>query len=326
MFGQSILLAFCNNTSLPAQQISPGNLAHTFSIVARDAETGEMGVAVQTHWFGVGTRVTWAEAGLGAIATQSFTNPSFGPRGLALIRQGKTAAEVVKELIDSDDGRDFRQLAVIDHQGRVAAWTGEKCIKDAGHTTGDNFSVQANLMLNDKVWPAMAGAFKNAKGHLADRLLAALEAGQAAGGDIRGKQSAALIIVKKESTGKPWQDRLIDLRIDDHGNPILELKRLLKVRWAYIHMNKGDAALEEKDVDRALREYGMAEALYPENIEMKYWHAVALANSGRVQASLPIFKTVFQADDNWRTLTQRLPASDLLNVSEEDLEKILALR
>ena len=216
-------------------------------------------------------------------------------------------------------------MAVIDRNGGVAAWTGEKCIKDAGHLTGENFSVQANLMLNDKVWPAMAQAFKETNGHLADRLMAALQAGQAAGGDIRGKQSAALIIVKKESTGKPWQDRLFDLRVDDHQDPIKELQRLVQVRKAYIHMNRGDTALEENDVDTALREYGEAHKLYPENVEIRYWHAVSLANIGKLEDAKRIFREVFRSDKNWRTLTERLPASQLLNISEDDLQTILSL-
>ncbi len=320
----ALTVSFCAQ-DLQAQQVYSKGLAHTFSIVARDPATGEMGVAVQTHWFGVGTRVTWAEADVGAIATQSFTNPSFGPRGLALIKEGKNAEEVVKQLIDSDEGRDVRQLAVIDRQGRVAAWTGKKCIKDAGHLTGDNFSVQANLMLNDKVWPAMAEAFTTSTGHLAERLLAALQAGQDAGGDIRGKQSAALIVVKKESTGKVWQDRVFDLRVDDHENPIKELRRLVQVRKAYIHMNRGDTALEENDVDAALREYSTAHELYPENVEIRYWHAVSLANIGKLEDAKVIFREVFRADQNWRTLTRRLPASDLLTISEDDLQAVLSL-
>lgn len=319
-------VVFMLSMQLAAQPVQTSSLAHTYSIVARDPETGEMGVAVQTHWFGVGRRVPWAEAGVGAIATQSFTNPSFGPRGLELIKQGKSAQQVVDELIAADEGRDFRQLAVIDHQGNVAAYTGKNCIKDAGHTLGDNFSVQANLMLNDRVWPEMAAAFEQATGHLAERMLAALEAAQKSGGDIRGKQSAAMVVVKKESSGKVWKDRIIDLRVDDHKNPVQELGRLLRVHRAYQHMNKGDQAMEDKDVDGALREYGTAQTLYPGNLEMKYWHAVSLANIGRVEQALPIFREVFRADENWRILTKRLPASDLLEVSEPELQRILALK
>ena len=305
-------------------QIDPENkLVHTYSIVARDPQTGEMGVAVQSNWFSVGSLVSWAEAGVGAIATQSFVNVSFGPRGLELLKSGKTAQEVLKELIDADEGRDVRQLAIVDAQGNVAAHTGKKCIPAAGHYVGDNFSVEANLMLNDKVWPAMAKAFQESTGPLAERMVTALEAAQSVGGDIRGKQSVAILVVRAKPTGKIWEDRIIDLRIEDHADPIKEIRRLLKLYRAYEFMNKGDYAVEKNDMKSALELYGSAEKLFPDNQEMKYWHAVALANNGRVDESLPIFKEVFKANANWVILTERLPAVGQLNVSKEDMEKIL---
>ncbi len=198
-------------------------LVHTYSIVARDEQTGELGVAVQSHWFSVGSIVSWAEAGVGAIATQSFVNVSFGPQGLLLLKKGKSANEVLNELIEKDEGRDFRQLAIIDAKGNVATYTGSKCIEVAEHKIGKNYSVQANMMLNDKVIPAMAQAFENSKGPLAERLIAALKAAQEVGGDIRGQQSASLLVVSGKSTGKIWEDRLIDLRVEDHPQPVEEL-------------------------------------------------------------------------------------------------------
>jgi uncharacterized Ntn-hydrolase superfamily protein len=152
-----------------------GPLAHTYSIVARDEATGDMGVAVQSHWFSVGTAVSWGEAGVGVVATQSFTNVSFGIRGLAMLKAGLSPQEVLDSLLSDDEGRDYRQVAILDTKGRAAAHTGSKCIADAGHLAGENYSVQANLMLNDKVWPAMEKAFKEAKGTLAERMLAALQ-------------------------------------------------------------------------------------------------------------------------------------------------------
>ena len=301
-----------------------GKLAHTYSIVARDPQTGEMGVAVQSHWFSVGSLVPWAEAGVGAIATQSFVNVSFGPRGLELLKQGKTAEEVVKELIDADESRDARQLAIVDSQGNVAAHTGAKCVPAAGHHVGSNFSVQANLMLNDRVWPAMAKAFEASKGPLAERMIVALEAAQEAGGDIRGKQSAAILVVRAESTGRLWEDKLIDLRVEDHPEPVQELKRLLRVFRAYEHMNRGDLAMEKNDTDGALAAYSTANTMCPANLEMQYWHAVALANLGKMESALPIFREVFAKDRNWQVLTKRIPAVGLLDVSEQDLERILA--
>jgi uncharacterized Ntn-hydrolase superfamily protein len=298
---------------------------HTYSIVARDTITGEMGVAVQSHWFSVGSLVTWAEAGVGAVATQSFVDPAYGPLGLELMRAGKTAQQALEALLASDPGRDVRQVAMIDTRGNVAAHTGKKCIQGAGHIVGNNYSVQANLMLNDRVWPAMAKAFESAKGDLADRMLAALDAAEAVGGDIRGKQSAAILIVKPRSTGRPWADRVMELRVEDHEEPLKELRRLVRVHRAYEHMNAGDLAVEHGDVDGALREYSAAEAMFPENLEMKFWHAVALVNVGRVQQSLPLFRTIFEKDTNWATLVPRLPASGVLNADEKTISKILSV-
>ncbi|HET6862788.1 MAG TPA: DUF1028 domain-containing protein [Pyrinomonadaceae bacterium] len=310
-----LLLLVCNIS--PAQQPQPKPPApvrpvHTFSIVARDPATGELGVAVQSHWFSVGSIVAWAEAGVGAVATQSFVDPSYGRNGLDLMRAGKSGPDSLKELLAKDEAREVRQVAMIDAQGKVDAWTGKNDIQAAGHIVGTNFSVQANLMLNEKVWPAMAHAFENTKGDLATRMLAALDAAQAAGGDIRGRQSAALIVVTGKPTGLPWKDRTFDLRVDDSPEPLQELRRLVTLQRAYNHMNAGDLAVEKKDNEGALREYSAAEKLVPGNAEMIYWHAVALVNMGRVDESLPLFRQVFAMDRNWITLTPRLPKAGLL--------------
>jgi uncharacterized Ntn-hydrolase superfamily protein len=280
---------------------------------------------VQSHWFSVGSIVAWAEAGVGAVATQSFVDPSYGKNGREMMRAGKSAPDTVKELLAKDDGREVRQVAMIDAQGRVDAWTGKNDIQAAGHIVGKDFSVQANLMLNDKVWPAMARAFENTKGDLADRMLAALDAAQAAGGDIRGRQSAAMIVVTGKPTGQAWKDRTFDLRVDDSPEPLVELRRLVKLQRAYNHMNAGDLAVEKKDNEGALREYGAAEKLVPDSAEMIYWHAVALVNMGRVDESLPLFRKVFAMDPNWITLTPRLPKSGLLPDDPKIIERILAV-
>jgi uncharacterized Ntn-hydrolase superfamily protein len=303
----------------------PSRPVHTYSIVARDPNTGELGVAVQSHWFSVGPIVAWAEAGVGAVATQSFVDPSYGKNGLDLMRAGKSAPETLKELLAKDEAREVRQVAMIDAQGRVDAWTGKNDIQAAGHIVGTNFSVQANLMLNDKVWPAMARAFENTKGDLADRMLAALDAAQAAGGDIRGRQSAALIVVTGKPTGQAWKDRTFDLRVDDSPEPLRELRRLVRLQRAYNHMNAGDLAVEKKDNEGALREYSAAEKLVPNNAEMIYWHAVALVNMGRVDESLPLFRKVFAMDRNWLTLTPRLPKSGLLPDDPKIIARIVAV-
>ena len=259
------------------------------------------------------------------MATQSFVDPSYGKNGLDLIRAGKSAPAALKELLSKDEGREVRQVAMIDAQGRVDAWTGKNDIQAAGHIVGQNFSVQANLMLNDNVWPAMARAFENTKGDLADRMLAALDAAQAVGGDIRGQQSAALIVVTGKPTGQAWKDRTFDLRVDDNPAPLAELRRLVKLQRAYNHMNAGDLAVEKKDNEGALREYSAAEKLVPDNAEMIYWHAVALVNMGRVEDSLPLFKRVFAMDPNWVTLTPRLPKSGLLPDDPKIIERIVGV-
>lgn len=325
IFVFSFLLIAVVSLPISAQTfLSNEPLAHTFSIVARDPQTGEMGVAVQSHWFSVGSIVAWGEAGVGVVATQSFVNPSFGQRGLDLLKKGMTAQEAVDLLISTDEGRDVRQLAIVDAKGNSAGYTGSKCISEAGHIVGDNYSVQANMMLNNTVWGAMSKAFENSKGPLAERLVLALEAAQKEGGDIRGKQSACLLVVKGEASGNIWEDRLIDLRVEDNPQPIGEIKRLLKVYRAYEHMNKGDLAVEKNDMMLAMDEYNAAMQMFPENLEMKYWTAVSLANTGKVEKSLPMFREIFTVDKNWRELTKRLPAVGLLTVSEEILRNILA--
>lgn len=323
--GALLLLGSAASAQTRTRTPLPKRPVHTFSIVARDPATGELGVAVQSHWFSVGSIVTWAEAGIGAVATQSFVDPSYGKLGLDLMRAGRSAPDALKALLAGDDGREVRQVAMIDAEGRVAAHTGSKDIPAAGHIVGKNYSVQANLMLNDKVWPAMSRAFEATKGDLAERMMAALDAAQEVGGDIRGKQSAALIVVTGKPTGKPWADRVFDLRVDDSPDPLKELRRLVTLQRAYNHMNAGDLAVEQKDNDRALREYGAAARLVPDNAEMVYWHAVALVNMGRVDESLPLFKRVFAVDKNWVTLTPRLAKVGLIPDDPQLVQRIVNL-
>jgi uncharacterized Ntn-hydrolase superfamily protein len=301
-------------------------IVHTYSIVARDPETGEMGVGVQSHYFNVSV-VGWAQSGVGAVATQSFLNKSFGLRGLQLLKQGKSPEQALKILLSDDDGKDVRQVAILDAQGRVATHTGSKCIKYAGHKIGDNFSVQANLMLTDKVWPKMAETYENQINlPLPERIIKTLEAAELVGGDIRGMQSAALLIVREEPIEDKWEDPLIDLRVEDHKEPLKELRRLLKIYRAYEHMDNGDQALEKGDANKAFNEYNTAMEMFPENLEMKYWTAVTLANSQKLDDALQIFKDVFKKDNNWRLLTERLPEVELLKVNKENLNKILSLK
>lgn len=299
-------------------------LAHTYSIVARDSATGDMGVAVQSHWFSVGTSVSWAEAGIGAVATQSFTNKSFGIRGLNLLRNGLSAQQAMDSLLSTDEGRDVRQVAIIDKAGNVAVHTGKNCIDYAGHLMGKNYSVQANMMLTAKVPQAMAAAFEKSSGKpLAERMLLALEAAQAAGGDIRGQQSAALLIVPGASNQQPWNERKVDLRVEDHPSPVKEIRRLYTVQVAYEHMNNGDLAVEKGDMVGAMKEYHAAMKMFPQNLEMQYWTAITLANNKQVDKALPMLKKIFAKDHHWKLLTSRLPKVNLLTVSKEDLNRIL---
>lgn len=321
---QKIFHCFIFSLIVSCSMVGQTRPVHTYSIVARDSVTGEMGVAVQSHWFSVGSLVTWGEAGVGVVATQSFVDPAYGPLGLDLMRAGKTAPQALEGLLASDPGMDVRQVAMLDAKGNVAAHTGKKCIPGAGHIVGEQFSVQANLMLNDKIWSAMAKAYREAKGDLAERLLAALDAAQEAGGDIRGKQSAAILIVRGKNTGRPWVDRIMELRVEDHPEPLKELRRLVNVHRAYQHMNNGDLATEHNDIDGALKEYNAAMQMFPDNLEMKYWTAVSLVNAGRLKESLPLFKNVFEHDPNWLTLTPRLLSVELLKVNDKELELILS--
>ena len=305
--------------------MSPRPVA-TYSIVARDPATGTIGVAVQSHWFSVGSVVSFAEAGVGAVATQSFVDPSYGPLGLTLLRTGRTAPEALAALLAGDSGREVRQVGMVDAQGRVATHTGNLCIPAAGGQSGAGYVVQANLMEKPSVWPAMARAFDAARGDLAERMLAALDAAEAEGGDIRGRQSAALVVVKAASTGRPWADRLFDLRVEDHAEPLRELRRLVGLQRAYNHMTQGDDCVALKDWACAEREYGRALELQPEHAEMAFWYAVALASNGRLEPATPLFRRAFAADPRWRELVQRLPGVEQLPTDEALMRAILAIR
>jgi len=307
-----------------AAHAEPRRPAHTYSIVARDAKTGQIGVAVQSHWFSVGQLVTWAEPGVGAVATQSFVEPSYGKLGLALMAAGKSAPDALRALLAADEGRDVRQVGMIDAAGRVASHTGLKCIPAAGHQLGKGYAVQANLMTNETIWPAMAKAFETTKGDLAERMMATLEAGDRAGGDIRGRQSAAIVIVAGKPTGQYWTDRPFDLRVDDSPKPLEELRRLIHAQRAYNLMNEGDAAMARKDVAGARKAYGAAAKMLPEQLELVYWAAIALVQANRVGEALPLFARVFAAEPRWAELTQRLPKVGLLPDDPALLKKILA--
>ncbi len=299
-------------------------LVHTFSIVARDSITGEMAVGVQSHWFSVGTLVPWGEAGVGVVATQASVNKSYGLKGLALLKKGFTAQQVLDSLLKTDSSREVRQVAILDAKGNVAAHTGKSCIQYASHITGSNFSVQSNMMLTNTVCENMAKAFRASAGKpLAERVLAALDAAQVAGGDIRGMQAAALIVVPGVPTNEPWNNKSIDVRVDDNPQPLKELRRLYNLYIAYQHMNNGDLATEKNQMITAMNEYHSAMKMFPSNVEMQYWTAITLCNNGEVEQALPMLKKIFTEDKNYKELTKRLPAAGLLTVKDADMKRIM---
>ena len=303
----------------------PARPVATYSIVARDAAPGQLGVAVQSHWFSVGSVVPWAEAGVGAVATQSFVEPSYGPLGLARLKKGEPPEQALAALLAVDPHPEVRQVGMVDAQGRVAAHTGPGCIPAAGHRTGAGYTTQANLMLSREVPEAMAKAFEAARGPLAERLLAALEAAESVGGDIRGKQSAALLVVRAKPSEKPWTDRLVDLRIEDAPKPLVEMRRLLTLHRAYERMNRGDEAVAAGTLEEALREYAAAESMVPDNDEFVFWHAVTLAGVDKLEEALPVFARAFRMNPAWMLLVPRLVQVKQLPATPGLVERILAV-
>lgn len=297
----------------------------TYSIVARDKKTGEIGVAVQSHFFSVGSIVPWARAGVGAVATQSLAEVSYGPLGLELMGAGKSAEEALYSLISSDKNKEIRQVAMIDSKGRVAVHTGKKCIPYAGHVVGDGFSCQGNIMRSERVWEEMARAFEeNDELPLPERLIASLEAGEEAGGDIRGKQSASIIVVSKDNFPNPWQGKLIELRVEDNPDPIIELKRLLRYARAYAFMSKGDELLASERLEDAMSAYLEAMRLAPEVDEIRYWVGMSLQakEEGRKEG-LKMLKELFRKDGRWIDVTKGIIKVGLLPVNISDMEELL---
>jgi uncharacterized Ntn-hydrolase superfamily protein len=321
-----IALLLLVSMSALADTDRPLRPVNTFSIVARDTETGELGVAVQSHWFSVGSMISWAEPGVGAVATQSFIDPNYGPLGLQLMRAGKTASEALAALLAIDEHANVRQVGMIDANGVVANHTGDSSIADHCDIAGDNYSVQANMMWKPTVCEAMAAAFEAADGDLAERMMIALEAAQGEGGDIRGKQSAAMLVVNNDRSLPPWGGRVIDLRVEDHAEPLVELRRLVTMNKAYNLMNAGDEYMMLGDIDSAVDAYGGAEKMVPDSHEMIFWHAATLADAGKVDEAMPLFAKAFAMWPRWREIIPRLPASGLLPDDPELIEKILSAK
>ncbi len=294
--------------------------------MARDKDTGEFGVAVQSHYFQVGPVVPWALAGVGAVATQSMVNVSFGPLGVDYLRAGYTAQQALKALLAGDSEPEGRQVALVDASGNVAVHTGRKCIPAAGHKTGDGFSVQANLMEKDTVWDAMHDAYVASTEPLAERMMAALEAAEAEGGDIRGKQSAAMLVVSGKPTGRQWEDRIIDLRVEDAADPLPELRRLLRVKRAYMALGESETAAERSDQAVATAALEEALRLAPEMVEISFWGGLGMAQAGRVDEGCELMMTAVGKDRRWIETINRLVASDRLSaeLAEQIKSKLTA--
>jgi uncharacterized Ntn-hydrolase superfamily protein len=297
----------------------------TYSIVARDPQTGRFGVAVQSHYLGVGPVVPWLEAGVGAIATQASVNISFGPTGLEMLRAGQSSDSVVAALVAGDEQASVRQLGVVDSAGRAAAHTGAECIPACGHLVGDGFTVQGNLLERDTCWPAMAAAYERGLAEGApfvERLLRAMEAAEGEGGDVRGRQSAAIMVVSAELQQAAWRGRLMDMRIEDHPDPVPELRRIVTMQLAYSLLDEeGDAA---KAGSSAAERYELARQLSPDAYELVFWRGVELAAAGDVEGGRRELQVAFAADSRWRTTLQHLADAGREGVTSELAELLLA--
>jgi uncharacterized Ntn-hydrolase superfamily protein len=275
----------------------------TYSIVARDPENGELGVAVQSHWFSVGPIVPWARPGIGAVATQANAEISYGPLALELLGRGLGAEAALAQLVKQDPGSAGRQVAIVDAGGRAAAFTGESCMARAGHVTGDGVSCQANIMASERVWPAMLAAFVAADGALTMRLLSALDAAEAEGGDLRGRQSAAILVVPAQ--GNDW-DTVISLRVEDHPSPLAELRRLVGIHGAYALAGRADELANEQRYEEAAQLYRRAAELAPGNDELEFWAGLGAAQMGDMDTALDKVKAAIAVNPGWQELLDRL--------------------
>jgi uncharacterized Ntn-hydrolase superfamily protein len=297
----------------------------TYSIIARDAKTGHLGVAVQSRWFSVGSIVSWAEPGVGAVATQSFAEVTYGPHGLERMRRGGAAPDVLAELLEGDDHPEGRQVALVDARGRVGIHTGAKCVEAAGHVAGDGVACQANMMERDTVWGAMLDAFSSAEGVLADRLMAALRAAEREGGDMRGRQSAALLVVGGVRGDRPWA-RLVDLRVDDHLDPVGELARLLRTHRAFEAMDEGDERLLGGDSAGAVEAYAAAGAILPDEDQIMFWRAATLAAAGRMDEARELADRARDAHPAWAPFLRRAAAAGVVPDDPAFLDGLMPLK
>ncbi len=297
----------------------------TYSIVALDPDSGNLGVAIQSHYFSVGSLAPSAIAGVGVSVIQSFPKIVSGGAGMDAMCAGLSASQALARFLAVDAAPEYRQVAMIDVHGDVAVHTGRNCVAAAGHHQGKHYACQANMMRNDSVWGAMAESYEATRSNLADRLMAALQGAEEAGGDLRGCQSAALLIVSGRESGSSLHDRVFDLRVEDHPQPLRELQRLVALQRAYDHNSRGDAHLARKEFDQALEQFAKAEALAPNTPELVFWRAVAMVNAGRADDALPLFARVFAAAGDWDVLARRLVDAKLFPNDPDLLQRIFDL-
>ena len=290
----------------------------TYSIVARDPGSGELGVAVQSHWFSVGSLCAFARPGVGAVATQSVVEPAYGPRTLDRLAGGEAPHEALDAQLARDELARMRQVGVVDAQGRLAVHTGDDCIACAGDETGAHWTCQANMMERETVPAAMSAAFESATGPLADRLMVALEAAEGEGGDVRGRQSAALLVVPAQ--GEAWETRF-DLRVEDHREPLKELWRLVLLQRAYDMANEADELIASGRAEQAGRLYRQAAEAAPESDELLFWAGLALAQTGDVDAGVEAVLEAANVHPNWLLLLERL-SPEFAPAGSEVLERV----
>jgi uncharacterized Ntn-hydrolase superfamily protein len=296
----------------------------TYSIVARDPATGELGIAVQSRYFAAGRVVPWIEAGVGAVASQAFASPDHGRDALRLLRSGLEPQPILAKLLSEDAGEAVRQVAILDARGRVAVHTGAKCVAAAGHTIGADCCAQANMMARDTVWTAMVHAFENAGGELADRLLAAMDAAEREGGDVRGKQAAALVVVAGSPSGTPPADRSVDLRIDDHPDPVGEIRRLLSYSRAHQRASRAIGKALANDATGALADLDACCAQYPDEPEFLVRRALLLLSLGRLDEARAALQRAHAIHPGWGELLLRFADAGVIPARREMLEPLVA--
>lgn len=293
----------------------------TYSIVARDERTGELGVAVQSRWFATGAVVTWARPGVGAIATQSFVDVRYGPIGLDLLAMGSTPEAALAQMLAEDPDPGIRQVGIVDAGGRTAAHTGADCVAAAGHLMGPGVTVQANMMERPTVWPAMLAAYETGPGDLADRLAAALWAAEREGGDVRGRQSAAILVVPGRSGAQPWETRF-DLHVDDSRSPLVELDRLLALARAYEALDEGLEAVAVGEMTAALALIERAVALAPNDDQLRLWLAVAVFESGNEERGRSLYRSALAVEPRAGEHLRRFAAAGQLPGHERLIEML----